>query len=127
MLQPRSGCECCDVERPLESAQARICSFVCAFCRSCAESVFAGWWSSCGGELPARPSRPAEKMAKYPASRGCIFKLQGAEGMRHSRREYEDPLLNRRAVPPMTPNRVLEQTVHQRRCACWCPAAQHSR
>ncbi len=27
----------------------------------------------------------------------------------------------------MTPNRVLEQTVHQRRFACWFPAARHSR
>jgi hypothetical protein len=54
-----------------------------------------------------------------PLQGGASSSFRGAEGMRHSRREYAHPLLNRRAVSPMTPNRALNRTLNQRRCACW--------
>jgi len=45
-----------------------ICSFECTFCRACAETRLRGRCPNCGGELVARPRRPAEKLARYPAS-----------------------------------------------------------
>lgn len=77
MLQLRPNCECCNVDLPPESAEARICSFECTFCRQCAEGVLAGRCPNCGGELVARPRRPLEKLAKHPASTERVFKPQG--------------------------------------------------
>jgi hypothetical protein len=39
MLQLRRSCECCDTALPPESSEARICSFECTFCASCAQNV----------------------------------------------------------------------------------------
>jgi uncharacterized protein len=80
MLQLRPGCECCDVDLPGDSAEARICSFECTFCVTCADGVLAGRCPNCGGELVARPRRPAEKLARNPASRERVFKPAGCEG-----------------------------------------------
>ena len=77
MLQLRPGCECCDRDLPPESTEARICSFECTFCISCAESVLHGKCPNCGGELVVRPRRPAEKLAKFPASTERVFKPGG--------------------------------------------------
>ncbi len=77
MLQLRPNCECCDVDLPPESADARICSFECTFCRNCAEGVLAGRCPNCGGELVNRPRRPVEKLAKFPASTERVYKPQG--------------------------------------------------
>jgi hypothetical protein len=77
MLQLRPNCECCNVDLPPESSEARICSFECTFCRSCAEGVLEGRCPNCGGELVARPRRPAGKLAEYPASAERVFKPQG--------------------------------------------------
>ena len=63
MLELRPGCECCDRDLPPDSAEARICSFECTFCATCAEEVLGGRCPNCGGELVARPRRPAEKLA----------------------------------------------------------------
>ena len=77
MLELRPGCECCDRDLPPQSQEAFICTFECTFCRACAEGVLAGKCPNCGGELIQRPRRPAEKLAKYPASTKRIFKPQG--------------------------------------------------
>ena len=74
MLQLRPNCECCDRDLPPDAADALICSFECTFCSACAERIFAGRCPNCGGELVARPRRPAEKLAKYPASTERIRK-----------------------------------------------------
>ena len=42
MLQLRPNCECCNRDLPPESTDARICSFECTFCESCASGVLAG-------------------------------------------------------------------------------------
>ena len=68
MLQLRPNCECCNKDLPPESTEARICSFECTFCVSCAESILGGKCPNCGGELVARPRRPVSKLTKYPAS-----------------------------------------------------------
>jgi hypothetical protein len=80
MLELRPACECCDVALPPESTQARICTFECTFCASCAEDVLHGICPNCGGELLARPRRPAHLLAKHPASTVRVFKPQGCGG-----------------------------------------------
>jgi hypothetical protein len=77
MLQLRPNCECCNRDLPPDAQDARICSFECTFCSSCADGVLHGKCPNCGGELVARPRRPAEKLAKYPASTQRIHKPQG--------------------------------------------------
>lgn len=77
MLQLRPNCECCNVDLPPDSGAARICTFECTFCASCADGVLGGRCPNCGGELVARPRRPAEKLGRYPASTERIFKPQG--------------------------------------------------
>jgi hypothetical protein len=74
MLQLRPSCECCDRALPPDSADARICSFECTFCNSCADSLLRGMCPNCGGELVARPRRPAAKLAAYPASATRVYK-----------------------------------------------------
>jgi uncharacterized protein len=68
MLALRPNCECCDRDLPPESADARICSFECTFCAACANGVLKSQCPNCGGNLERRPIRPAQKLAKHPAS-----------------------------------------------------------
>ena len=77
MLDLRPSCECCDVDLPPESTDARICSFECTFCVKCAENVLGGKCPNCGGELVVRPRRPAEKLIKYPAALKRTYKPLG--------------------------------------------------
>ncbi|NDP62943.1 DUF1272 domain-containing protein [Polaromonas sp.] len=77
MLELRPNCECCDRDLPPESSEARICSFECTFCVSCAQTVLMGICPNCGGELVARPRRPACKLESNLASTKRIFKPGG--------------------------------------------------
>jgi hypothetical protein len=77
MLQLRPNCECCNVDLPPDSADARICSFECTFCESCASGVLAGKCPNCGGEFVPRPRRPAGVLAKFPASGERIHNPEG--------------------------------------------------
>ena len=77
MLQLRPNCECCDRDLAPDASDALICSFECTFCRSCATGVLAGRCPNCSGELVARPRRPADKLAKYPASTERVRKPEG--------------------------------------------------
>lgn len=77
MLELRPSCECCNTDLPAESAEARICSFECTFCATCAAERLEGKCPNCGGELVARPRRPASKLANYPASTKRVFKPEG--------------------------------------------------
>ncbi|SAL80093.1 hypothetical protein AWB71_06041 [Caballeronia peredens] len=72
MLQLRPGCECCDKDLPADSSEALICSFECTFCKACS-TLLNGTCPNCGGELLARPRRPAAKLSKYPASTERVF------------------------------------------------------
>ena len=76
MLELRPNCECCNTDLP-PSADARICSFECTFCVSCAEDKLHGICPNCGGELVARPRRPANKLADNPASATRVYKPAG--------------------------------------------------
>ncbi|RYF43559.1 MAG: DUF1272 domain-containing protein [Comamonadaceae bacterium] len=77
MLELRPGCECCNKDLPPESADARICTFECTFCADCAQDKLKNKCPNCGGELVSRPRRPADKLAKYPASTQRVFKPEG--------------------------------------------------
>jgi hypothetical protein len=77
MLQLRPSCECCGKMLPPDSTEARICSFECTFCATCASDVLRGACPNCGGELLARPRRPGDKLAIYPPSTQRIYKPGG--------------------------------------------------
>lgn len=76
MLELRPGCECCDKDLPPESTEARICSFECTFCAACA-GLLGGTCPNCGGELVARPRRPAGKLAKNPPATARTYNPKG--------------------------------------------------
>ena len=77
MLELRPNCECCNRDLPPESTDALICSFECTFCRSCASTVLEARCPNCGGELVARPRRPASKLERFPASTKRIHNPAG--------------------------------------------------
>lgn len=77
MLQLRPNCECCNRDLPPEATDAYICSFECTFCASCADIKLKGYCPNCGGELVARPRRPEDKLARYPASTDRVLKPNG--------------------------------------------------
>ena len=89
MLQLRPNCECCDRDLPPGSEDARICSFECTFCRDCAEAKLGLQCPNCGGELVRRPRRPADTLAKYPASIERVRKPQGCAGTPRAASEAE--------------------------------------
>jgi uncharacterized protein len=77
MLQLRPNCECCDRDLPVESTLARICTFECTFCSTCAESILHNQCPNCGGNLVDRPIRPSKLLEKYPSSTARILKEGG--------------------------------------------------
>ena len=82
MLDLRPNCECCDRDLPPESQDAVICTFECTFCSDCAETKLRGNCPNCGGDLVRRPIRPADKLAKYPASTKRILKAEGCNPLK---------------------------------------------
>jgi hypothetical protein len=58
MLELRPNCERCDVDLP-PSADARICTYECTFCVTCAEQALQNVCPNCGGGFVPRPIRPA--------------------------------------------------------------------
>ncbi len=68
MLKLKPNCECCDVDLPAHTRDARICTFECTFCADCAANRFEDVCPNCGGELVRRPIRPVHHLAKHPAS-----------------------------------------------------------
>ncbi|WP_428248641.1 DUF1272 domain-containing protein [Ferrovibrio sp.] len=79
MLELRPNCECCGRDLAPDSADARICSFECTFCADCTTGTLSGRCPNCGGELLRRPIRPAEKLAKFPASTIRKVKPEGCK------------------------------------------------
>jgi len=72
IMDLRPGCECCDVDLPPESPDARICTFECTYCATCAAEMD-HVCKNCGGNLVLRPIRPADKLAALPASTERVF------------------------------------------------------
>ena len=73
MLEIRPTCEHCNTALPPESTAARICSFECTFCATCADELLANICPNCGGGFTPRPIRPAHHwrddnwLGQYPA------------------------------------------------------------
>jgi len=59
MLELRPNCELCDRDLPPNAGDARICSYECTFCTTCAEDVLYDVCPNCGGGFQPRPLRPA--------------------------------------------------------------------
>ena len=78
MLELRPTCEHCNKPLPPASTDARICSFECTFCAGCARDRLQQLCPNCGGELVARPRRPAGKLLKFPASTERVRKPHAA-------------------------------------------------
>ncbi|WP_343659448.1 DUF1272 domain-containing protein [Ralstonia sp.] len=74
MLELRPTCEHCNTALPPNATNARICSFECTFCATCADGVFGNVCPNCGGGFTARPIRPSKDwrngnfLGKHPAS-----------------------------------------------------------
>ncbi|MEQ1941025.1 DUF1272 domain-containing protein [Mesorhizobium sp. VNQ89] len=77
MLDLRPNCECCDRDLPPDASNAMICTFECTFCTDCATGKLGGYCPNCGGNLVARPIRPAAALARHPASTKRILKAEG--------------------------------------------------
>lgn len=76
MLELRPNCECCDRDLPPD-ARARICTFECTFCESCATDVLKEVCPNCGGNLVARPVRPTAMLVMHPPSTKRVVKESG--------------------------------------------------
>ena len=81
MLELRPNCECCNKDLPPESSEAVICSFECTFCQECSDNILNRICPNCGGNLVARPIRPASKLINNPASTDRVFKPTGCSGL----------------------------------------------
>ena len=68
MLELRPSCECCDKDLPPDSTEARICTFECTFCATCATDKLKLICPNCGGDLVQRPRRPVGKLERNPPS-----------------------------------------------------------
>jgi hypothetical protein len=77
MLELRPNCECCDRDLPPAATNARICSYECTFCATCAENILNNICPNCQGGLVPRPIRPAAMLARHPASAQRVLKPQG--------------------------------------------------
>ena len=75
MLELRPTCEQCNTPLPPASLDARICSYECTFCATCAEGALANVCPNCGGGFVPRPIRPSRNwrgnnyLGKDPASK----------------------------------------------------------
>jgi hypothetical protein len=76
-LDLRPSCECCDVDLPPDSTDARICTYECTFCATCVDTKLAGICPNCGGDFVPRPRRPAAMLVKNPASTKRVHKPAG--------------------------------------------------
>ncbi len=72
MMDLKPVCECCDVDLPPESIDARICTYECTYCATCADEMD-GICKNCGGNLVQRPIRPASRLVDSPASTERVF------------------------------------------------------
>ncbi|UTS82866.1 DUF1272 domain-containing protein [Phaeobacter piscinae] len=68
MLALKPNCECCGVNLPPETENARICTFECTFCAECSDTFFQGVCPNCGGDQVRRPIRPPSFLRDNPPS-----------------------------------------------------------
>ena len=68
MLELKTHCERCQCALPPESPNARICSYECTFCESCATQHLRGTCPNCQGELLPRPRRKLASERNMPVT-----------------------------------------------------------
>lgn len=74
MLSLKPSCEHCDRDLPVDAVDARICSFECTFCATCADEILHNVCPNCGGGLEKRPIRPRARREKFPPSAERVYK-----------------------------------------------------
>lgn len=74
MLEIRTVCENCNKYLANDSPEAMICSFECTFCKNCVDQILHNVCPNCGGGFEKRPTRPKEKLIKYPVKKDLLFK-----------------------------------------------------
>jgi uncharacterized protein len=74
MLELRPICENCGKDLPNDSNEAMICTFECTFCKDCVREVLHNVCPNCGGGFEKRPTRPKEKLLRYPPKTKKYFK-----------------------------------------------------
>ena len=74
MLEIKPTCENCKKPLPNESNEAMICTFECTFCKECVHTILFNVCPNCGGGFEKRPTRPSDKLNKYPVSEKIVFK-----------------------------------------------------
>jgi hypothetical protein len=88
MLELRPTCENCNQSLPPNALDARICSYECTFCATCAEGVLENVCPNCGGGFVPRPIRPSRNwkgdnfLGKDPASARVRYRPVDAEAHR---------------------------------------------
>lgn len=98
-LELRPNCECCDVDLPPQSPDARICTYECTFCATCVDTVLANVCPNCGGGFERRPVRPATEwrpglsLAQRPAA-------TRRQHLAYTEAELHDFVARVRDVPP---------------------------
>ncbi len=60
-LELRPNCELCDKDLPVNSVNAKICSYECTFCADCVENHLKNVCPNCGGGFADRPVRPSKE------------------------------------------------------------------
>jgi hypothetical protein len=75
-LDLKPSCECCDVDLPPDSPDARICTFECTYFARCVDEM-AGVCKNCGGNLVPRPIRPAALLESAPPTETRVFNPTG--------------------------------------------------
>ena len=99
MLELRPTCEHCNKPLPPDSTEARICSFECTFCASCAELILSNTCPNCGGGFTPRPIRPAihwkgnNYLGAHPASSRVVHKPVNLD-------EHADLIEAQGGIPP---------------------------
>ncbi len=102
MLELRPTCEHCNRALPPESTEAMICSFECTFCTECKDQHFGDVCPNCGGDLVARPIRPAGDrrngncLINHPASTVVVHRPKDLETHRELRKNIEHISANER-------------------------------
>ncbi|WP_086934360.1 DUF1272 domain-containing protein [Agarilytica rhodophyticola] len=99
MLELRPNCECCDIDLPPDSVNARICTYECTFCADCVEQVLKNVCPNCGGGFVPRPIRP-----KSPYREGTSLLNQPASQKRiitkYTRVEIQNFVDKIKDIPP---------------------------
>lgn len=90
MLDIRPTCEHCDANLSFDALDARICTFECTFCATCADGLLGGVCPNCAGELVPRPIRPVAMVAVAPVSTARVNQPVDLEA--HAERKATRPV-----------------------------------